>query len=175
MTNVSLCYRPRAPLGDTSTPGDTGVEERGRERRPPSPSININIYAPAPRSPSAHAHAAGGEGSEPPPAPNCTKMSRIGKIPPGSKPTLVWSKGSFGQVDRSHEFKSLFKRGSVVRRIASTTGPYNDIWYLRLTDTTGVDPSHLFSSAWTSRNNLLNVDFKLYRYYRLWWSGMGKL
>jgi len=85
----------------------------------------------------------------------------------GSVPTFttVYSKGSYGSVDLgATETNRLFGISNVFRRECSDcVGPYTEIYYKRLTPIPSTLSIYSLFNEWKSTNNLINVDFKLYR------------
>ena len=80
-----------------------------------------------------------------------------------SKQFVVYKGGTYGSLTDEPTWTREFRKGAIVRRECATClDSHKDIWYVRLTPTTGINPYYLFVFDWMSADNTLNQDFKLY-------------
>ncbi len=79
---------------------------------------------------------------------------------------VVYSKGSYGNVDKGKDAtNNLFKRYGVFKReCAQCADQYKEIFYKRITPINNFSAYDSFNN-WTSAENILNRDFKLFYSY----------
>lgn len=78
--------------------------------------------------------------------------------------TVVYSKGSFGNVDIGETItNTLFRNSNVFKReCVNCVGSHKEIYYKRITPIPSTFSIYNQFNNWTSTNNILNKDFKLY-------------
>ena len=81
----------------------------------------------------------------------------------GMNAKVVIAIGRYGRISHKILFKEHVQQNSIVHRECDRcVSSHRNVWYVRLTDTIGVDMWDIFNKNWLETKNKLNEDFRLY-------------